>query len=59
MGLGLVEHRLVLADYKVSKGVNWPRRFTEYVDGQFSEEMRFGAWSINPTIDPRRFQTVK
>ena len=56
VGLPPVEHRLVISDYKVSKGLNWPHRFTEYVDGQLASDERVGGYSINPKIDPRRFQ---
>lgn len=54
-GLAKVEHRYLFSDFKSSGGVLWPRRIRHEIDGQFSEELRFGGFKINPKIDPKRF----
>ena len=54
-GLAKVEHRFVFGDFRKSGDVTWPRKIRHDVDGQLSEEWHFGSFSINPKIDPRRF----
>jgi hypothetical protein len=58
-GLAKVEHRMVFGDFKRSGAVNWPRRIRHEIDGQLSEEWRFGGFKINPKIDPKRFDPAK
>ena len=50
-----VEHRLLVSDFKIERGLNWPRRL-RYLSGKdLIEELRFRSFSINPKIDVRRF----
>ncbi len=55
--LPLVQHELVFSQFETVAGVTWPRRWKEYADGQLLEDTRFGKFKINPTIDPKKFQS--
>jgi hypothetical protein len=58
-GLAPVEHRMVFGDFKSSGGVLWPRRIRHDVQGQLSEEWRFGGFKINAKIDPKRVDPAR
>ncbi len=54
-----VEWRMLIADYKVADGLNWPHRFTTVVDGKTLEDERISTFTINPKIDPKTFKPTK
>lgn len=50
-----VTWRLVLSDFKVQDGLNWPRRLKVMMGAQVKEDRRLGKFKINPKIDARTF----
>ena len=50
-----VDYQWLVSDYKVDKGINWPRKIEFVVPGGFSEEIRIRGIKVNPKIDARRF----
>ena len=56
----LVEHRLYYADYRdVGRGVQFPFRLRRAIGADTIEETNFDAFTLNPRIDPRKFEVVK
>jgi hypothetical protein len=55
----VVEYRLFYADYKAFDGVRFPTRIQRMVDGQAAEELELDRVTVNGTIDPKTFETVK
>jgi len=55
----LVEFRMAYGDYKVVSGVKWPTRLRRSVDGKATDEMSLEKITINPKIDPKKFDVVK
>jgi hypothetical protein len=54
-GLADVEWQVVLADYKVADGLNWPHQMTTSAGGRKIEELRLEKFKINAKIDPAVF----
>jgi hypothetical protein len=54
-GLADVEWQVVLANYKVADGVNWPHRMTTSYGGRKFEDLQLAKFKINPKIDPAVF----
>jgi hypothetical protein len=55
-GMPDVEYRLTLSDYKVDKGIHWPRRLTITMDGKPYEQVRVSRYEVNPKINPKTFE---
>jgi hypothetical protein len=55
VGLAPVEYQLAIADYRSRNGINWPTHLTLTVSGRVQEDTRISSFTINPTIDPKRF----
>jgi hypothetical protein len=47
--------RLVLSDFKVQDGLNWPHRLKVTTGTKVTEDVRLGKFKINPKIDARKF----
>jgi hypothetical protein len=58
-GLADVEWQVVLADYKVADGLNWPHRMTTSYAGHKAEDLQLGKFKINAKIDPAVFTPRK
>jgi hypothetical protein len=54
-GMSDVEYRMALTEYKLDKGVQWPRRITTTIADQPYEVLRVNRYEVNPTINPRTF----
>jgi hypothetical protein len=57
--LPLVDWTMTIRDYKVSEGLNWPRRFTTAYAGQEHEDIRVSRYRINPKVDLKIFEGAK
>lgn len=58
-GMADVEYRMALTEYKLDKGVQWPRRLTTTIGDQPFEAVRVNRYEINPKINPRTFEVRK
>jgi len=58
-GLADVEWQVVVADYKVADGLNWPHRMTTSYGGLKVDDLQLGKFKINPKIDPAVFTPRK
>ena len=54
-----VDWVITLEDYRISDGLNWPRRFKKSSDGQVWEDIRVSKYLINPKVDPKLFEPRK
>lgn len=50
---------MTIRDYKVSEGLNWPRRFTTGYDGKEYEDLRVSRYRLNPKVDLKIFERAK
>ena len=58
-GLPYVQWEMAIRDYKVSDGLNWPRRLTTSYGGQEWEDVRISRYRVNPKLDPKIFDRKK
>lgn len=58
-GMADVEYRMALTEYKLDKGVQWPRRLTTTIGDQAFEAVRVNRYEINPKISARTFEVRK
>jgi hypothetical protein len=58
-GLPYVQWEMAIRDYKVSDGLNWPRRLTTSYGGQEWEDLRISRYRLNPKIDMKIFERKK
>ena len=56
VGKALLEHRLYFSDYRISDGVNWPRKWREYVEGKLVDDMKLAKCEINAKISLKKFK---
>jgi hypothetical protein len=50
---------MTIRDYKVSEGLNWPRRFTTSYEGRDYEDLRVSRYRLNPKVDLKIFDRAK
>jgi hypothetical protein len=50
-----VEQSMVPSEFKPQDGANWPRRLKESVAGKVVQDVDFGRFRVNPSIDLKRF----
>ena len=58
-GLSDVQWVMTIGDYKVTDGVNWPRRLTTMYDGKRWEDIRVSKYRLNPKIDLKIFDRTR
>lgn len=58
-GLPDADWVMMIRDYKVADGFNWPRRFTSSWNGNQWQDVRVSRYRINPKIDARIFEPGK
>lgn len=51
-----IEYRLYYSNYKAVDGVMLPHTWRRSVDGNVMEETTFTAFTVNPTIDSKKFE---
>ena len=55
----IVEYQMAYGDYKAVNGVRMPTRFRRTIDGKPIDEVVLEKITLNPKIDPRKFDVVK
>lgn len=51
-----VQWQTTISDYRVADGLTWPHRMTTSFGGRKYEDLKLGAFKINPKIDARVFR---
>lgn len=54
-----VTWQMTVGDYRPDTGLNWPHRFVTSFGGQKYEDLKLGAFKINPPIDPSTFRVSR
>ena len=55
----IVEYQLAYSDYRPVGDLRLPHHLQQTIAGQPSTDVTIQTYTINPTIDPKRFETVK